>query len=111
MAELRRCTRCLLPETHETIVFDDQGVCNICRNVEFKQTRINWTERKQDLDALVEQYRGKYDYDCIVPYSGGKDSTWTLYHLVKEYGVKPLVVRFDHGFLRPNLQQNTQKVL
>lgn len=111
MAELRRCTKCLLPETHETIVFDADGVCNICRNVEFKQTRIDWQAKKRELDALVEQYRGKHDYDCIVPFSGGKDSTWTLYYLVKEYGLKPLVVRFDHGFLRPNLNANTQKVL
>ena len=42
---------------------------------------------------------------------GGKDSTWTLYYLMKEYGLKPLVVRFDHGFLRPNLNDNTTKVL
>jgi N-acetyl sugar amidotransferase len=111
MAELRRCTKCLLPETHETITFDADGVCNICRNVEFKQTRIDWPAKKRELDALVEQYRGKHDYDCIVPFSGGKDSTWTLYYLVKEYGLKPLVVRFDHGFLRPNLNSNTQKVL
>lgn len=111
MSELRRCTRCLLPETHETIVFDADGVCNICRNVEYKQTSIDWTARKKDLDVLIEKYRGQYDYDCIVPFSGGKDSTWTLYYLVKEYGIKPLVVRFDHGFLRPNLQDNTQKVL
>jgi N-acetyl sugar amidotransferase len=111
MAKLQRCTKCLLPETHETIVFDEQGVCNICRNVKVKQTRIDWAAKRAELDELIGRYRGKYDYDCIVPFSGGKDSTWTLYYLVKEYGVKPLVVRFDHGFLRPNLQDNTQKVL
>jgi len=46
-----------------------------------------------------------------VPFSGGKDSTWALYYLMKEYKVKPLVVRFDHGFLRPNLNENTTRVL
>jgi len=46
-----------------------------------------------------------------VPFSGGKDSTWTLYYLMKEYKIKPLVVRFDHGFLRPNLNENTISVL
>ena len=47
-------------------------------------------KQKQLLDELVEEYRGKYDYDCIVPFSGGKDSTWTLYYLVKEYNLETL---------------------
>lgn len=111
MKELKRCSRCVIPETHETIVFDADGVCNICRQHEVKQTKVDWSAKKKEFDELIESYRGKYDYDCIVPYSGGKDSTWTLYYLIKEYKVKPLVVRFDHGFLRPNLQENTKRVL
>ncbi len=107
---LKRCTKCITPETHETIMFDDKGVCNICTQIEYKQTHINWDEKKIELDSLIEQYRGKYDYDCIVPFSGGKDSTWTLYYLVKHYKLKPLVVRFDHGFLRPNLDENTKRI-
>jgi len=106
MAELRRCSKCVIPETHETIQFDDAGVCNICRQHAHKQTVIDWKARKKELQELIETYRGKYAYDCLVPFSGGKDSTFTLYHLVKEYGLKPLVVRFDHGFLRPNLHAN-----
>jgi N-acetyl sugar amidotransferase len=111
MSELQRCTRCVIPETHETIVFDEEGVCNICRGQEYKQSAMDWGAKKLELDALVEEYRGKHDYDCLVPFSGGKDSTWTLYYLVKEYGLKPLVVRFDHGFLRPNLEENTKRVI
>lgn len=109
--ELKRCTKCVLPETHETIVFDQAGVCNVCQQQEFKQTQVDWTAKKKELDELIESHRGKYDYDCLVPFSGGKDSTWTLYYLMKEYGLKPLVVRFDHGFLRPNVQENTTRVL
>ncbi|HEU4472530.1 MAG TPA: N-acetyl sugar amidotransferase [Flavisolibacter sp.] len=111
MSELRRCKNCLLPETHESIIFDAEGVCNICRQQEFKKEKIDWAQKKKELDELVETYRGKNDYDCLIPFSGGKDSTWTLYYLMKEYGLKPLVVRFDHGFLRPNLHDNTTKVL
>jgi len=111
MAELRRCSRCVLPETHETIVFDNQGICNICRQHQYKKEAINWEAKKRELDELIEHYRGKYDYDCLVPFSGGKDSTWTLYYLVKEYGLKPLVVRFDHGFLRPNVLENTIRTI
>lgn len=103
---LTRCTKCLLPETHETIVFDEEGVCNICRQHEYKRDVVDWDENKRELDTLIESYRGKYEYDCIVPFSGGKDSTWTLYYLVKEYGIRPLVVSFDHGFMRPTVVQN-----
>ncbi len=108
---MKRCAKCLLPETHESISFDEEGVCSVCRQVEFKEGKIDWAERKEDLKKLIEEYRGKYDYDCIIPFSGGKDSVWTLYYLMKEYNVKPLVIRFDHGFLRPNLNENTINVL
>lgn len=108
---LKRCTKCVLPETHETIHFNDEGVCNICVQHEYKQEKMDWNSKKLELDQLIEQYRGKYDYDCLIPYSGGKDSTWNLYYLIKEYKLKPLVVRFDHGFLRPNLNDNTTRVL
>jgi N-acetyl sugar amidotransferase len=109
--ELRRCTRCVLPETHETIAFDEAGVCNICRQHEFKHSEIDWDAKKHELDDLIAAYRGRYEYDCIVPFSGGKDSTFTLSYLVKEYGVRPLVVSFDHGFMRPNLIENTKRTI
>jgi N-acetyl sugar amidotransferase len=108
---MKRCTKCNLPETHETIIFDKQGICNICNQQDIKNFNIDWGQRKRDLDRLVEEYRGKYDYDCLIPFSGGKDSTWTLNYLVKEYGLKPLVVRFDHGFMRPNLEENVKRTI
>jgi N-acetyl sugar amidotransferase len=103
---LKRCSRCNLPETYETIEFDAKGVCNICRGAEHKNDVIDWAERKKLLDALVEKHRGKSDYDCIVPFSGGKDSTFQLYYLMTEYKLKPLVVRFNHGFMRETIQDN-----
>ena len=107
---LKRCSRCLLPETHETLVLDSEGVCNVCRAQETK-AQIDWVSRLASLDQLVEEYKGQYRYDCLIPFSGGKDSTWTLYYLMKRYpGLKPLVVRFNHGFLRPNLRANSDRV-
>ncbi len=99
----------MLPETHETILFDDKGVCNICQQHGFKKEQIDWSANKIALDYLIESHRGKYDYDCIIPFSGGKDSTWALYYLIKEYRLNPLVVRFDHGFFRPGLEENVKK--
>jgi N-acetyl sugar amidotransferase len=106
---LVRCARCGLPETFETIEFDAEGICNICRQHEHKSERVDWRARREQFGELVEQYRGKHEYDCIVPFSGGKDSTFTLYHLVKEYRVKPLVVMFNHGFMRPTLLENNER--
>ncbi|HXG87651.1 MAG TPA: N-acetyl sugar amidotransferase [Vicinamibacterales bacterium] len=111
MTELRRCSRCTIPETHETIVFDDQGVCNVCRGHEFKKESIDWTAREEEFAALIEQSRGKYSHDCIIPFSGGKDSTYTLYHMITKYKVKPLVVQFDHGFLRQRMLENNVRTL
>lgn len=108
---LKHCRRCGLPETYETIEFDAEGVCNICRQSEFKTEKIDWAERKQMLDGLVEEYRGKYEYDCVVPFSGGKDSTYTLWYLVTHYRLKPLVIQFNHGFMREQLRQNNERTL
>ena len=108
---LRRCSRCAIPETQETIVFDEAGVCNVCRQHEYKQSQIDWAARAREFAALVDEYRGKHAYDCIVPFSGGKDSTFTLYELVIRHRVKPLVVTFDHGFLRPTTLANTERTI
>ena len=106
--QLKRCSRCGLPETYETLEFDTYNVCNICHQAMFKQNNINWDKRKEMFLELIAEFRGKYDYDCIVPFSGGKDSTFTLYHLVTEYKLKPLVVQFNHGFMRPTLLANNE---
>lgn len=107
----RRCARCLLLETHDTIVFDAEGVCNVCRNIEHKRERVDWTAREAEFRAILDEYRGRHAYDCIVPFSGGKDSTYTLWALVKRYGIKPLVVCFDHGFMRPTVLANTERTV
>ena len=57
-------------------LFHWMSKCILTNQNAFKQEKINWDQRKKDLDELVEQYRGHSDYDCIVPFSGGKDSTW-----------------------------------
>jgi N-acetyl sugar amidotransferase len=103
---LKYCKRCVMPETAESLYFDNEGVCSVCRQIETKNTSINWNQREVELDNILDGVRGKYDYDCIVPFSGGKDSTFTLWYLVTQKKLKPLVVRFDHGFYRPTLQEN-----
>ncbi|MFQ5596592.1 MAG: N-acetyl sugar amidotransferase [Nitrospiria bacterium] len=104
---IERCLRCTLPVTWETLYFDDEGVCNICRNWETKEKEIDWQERERGLLKVIEAAkRTDAPYDCILPFSGGKDSTYTLWAIVKKYGMKPLVVSFDHGFYRPRTIEN-----
>ena len=107
--DLQRCTKCTLPITWETLNFDQNGVCNICRNWEAKTESVDWEERERILLKIFEGVKERNkdrEYDCIVPFSGGKDSTYTLYAIVRKYGLKPLVVSFDHGFYRPKTIEN-----
>jgi len=107
--DLQRCTKCTLPITWETLNFDQNGVCNICRNWEAKTESVDWEERERILLKIFEGVKERNkdrEYDCIVPFSGGKDSTYTLYAVVRKYGLKPLVVSFDHGFYRPKTIEN-----
>jgi len=110
-SELERCVKCTLPITWETIYFDEDGLCNICKNWNEKQNRIDWSKREKLLLKIFEDAKNRHDaYDCIVPFSGGKDSAFTLWAVVKKYGLKPLVVSFDHGFYRPRTLENRTRI-
>lgn len=102
---MRKCTRCLTPETVDTITYDEEGVCSVCRQVEFKQDKIDWADRQRQLDEIVAAHKGKGLYDCIVPYSGGKDSVFQLYYIIKVLKLKPLVVRYNHWGYRPKIDE------
>ena len=106
---MRYCTKCILPDTHETIQFDDHGVCNICRQSEIKHEKIDWVKRRSMLDEIISQYKNKGQYDCIAPFSGGKDSTFQLWYLVTQLHLKPLVVRFNHWGYRPLVEENNNR--
>jgi N-acetyl sugar amidotransferase len=106
---MRYCTKCILPETHQTIKFNQEGVCSVCEQINYRDTEIDWDERRRMLQELVNEYRDKGEYDCIVPFSGGKDSTFQLWYVVKELGLKPLVVRFDHWGYRPKVAENNNR--
>ena len=103
---MKYCTKCILPESHESIVFDENGVCNICKQAQIKHKEINWIERKQILDEIVDKYKNKGEYDCIVPFSGGKDSTFQLWYVVRILKLKPLVIRYNHWGYRPLVHEN-----
>lgn len=92
MRYVRYCTRCVMPETKPDLFIDAEGVCNACRNYERRQA-VDWEQRRRELVAVLERYRARdgRGYDCIVPVSGGKDSTFQTLRLL-ELGLNPLCV-------------------
>ncbi len=100
--EVKRCTRCILPETYPNVDFDENGVCRVCREFDERYTDIDWDARRAKLESVLDRYRGKgVKYDCLVPFSGGKDSTYTLWLLKNRYDMRCLAFNFDNGFLDP----------
>ena len=89
-----------MPETQEGQKFDEMGYCNVCISSEQKM-RIDWASRRMSLSKILEKAREENrdkPYDCLIPISGGKDSTFQLHVLVKEYGMRPLAVTFSHNW-------------
>lgn len=84
-----RCSRCCIPDTRPDTAFVD-GVCSACLSYE-RRIEADWDARRRELEMLLERGRNSSGFDCIVPSSGGKDSTWQVLQLLK-LGAKPLVV-------------------
>lgn len=81
-----------MPETKPDILFDDDGVCSACRHFDARD-EVDWDARSAELDAVLERYRvaDGSNYDCIVPVSGGKDSTFQTLRVL-QLGLNPLCV-------------------
>ena len=92
---MKFCTICLYPDTKPGLHFDENGVCFACKWHELKNT-IDWNSRKKELEKILDKYKNKdgNSYDCIIPISGGKDSHYLAYVIIKEFGLKPLLVNF-----------------
>lgn len=85
-------THCLMPETKPDLPMDTEGVCGACRNFESRKA-IDWKQRKQELLTVLDRFRSRdgSNYDCIIPVSGGKDSTAQVIRML-ELGMNPLCV-------------------
>lgn len=88
---LKYCVRCVMPHTKPDLHIDEEGVCNACRSYE-KRKEVDWEQRKSELLSLLERYRRHgSNWDCIVPVSGGKDSTYQVIRML-QLGLNPLCV-------------------
>lgn len=104
--ELKRCKKCILPETMPYIAFDADGVCNYCHN--YKPRNI--PRPKSELFDLVEPYRRKNTNDCIVPFSGGRDSCFGLHLVVNELKMKPVTYTYDWGMVTDLGRRNISRM-
>jgi len=110
--EKKRCTRCVLSEAFPKIEFDEMGVCNYCRDEFTSQSEEKAIENsKEKVLSLIQGNKGKYEYDAIMCYSGGKDSTYTLMLAINKYGLKVLSFTLDNGFLSNTAFENINRVV
>jgi len=89
---MKYCSRCLLPSTKPDLNFDEDGVCSACKAFE-NRAEVDWTTRAKEFHSVMSRYAGTNaaNWDCIIPVSGGKDSTYQVIKIL-ELGYKPLCV-------------------
>lgn len=103
---LRRCTKCILPQTYPFVDFDRNGVCSFCRNHEPQKLK-----GEDALQRRLDRFRSKDGSpDCIVGLSGGRDSCYGLHILKTTYGMHPIAYTFDWGLTTDVSRRNQAKV-
>ena len=104
--DLRRCSICVLPETMPFIQFDESGECNYCKNYQLR----NKPKPKEELFELIEAYRRKSGAECLVPFSGGRDSCWALHIIVNELKLRPITYTYDWGMVTDLGRRNISRM-
>ena len=114
--EFQRCTQCVMDTTDSMIVFDEEGVCDHCRNFE-KNIKPYWDptkENREELEKVAAQIRkdgeGK-DYDCILGMSGGADSSYLAYIAKEVMHLRPLIYVVDTGWNLNVAVENIEKIV
>lgn len=106
MPNFSRCSRCILPSTMPFIRFDENGLCNYCLN--YKER--NNPRSKAELFELVAPYRRPSGADCLVPFSGGRDSSYALHLIVTELEMRPITYTYDWGMLTDLGRRNISRM-
>lgn len=103
---LRRCSRCVLPDSMPFITFDDEGVCSYCRAYQ-QSTPLG----ANALEEVVAPHRKQGSQpDCIVGVSGGRDSIYGLHYIKQELGMTPLAYTYDWGMVTDNARRNISRI-
>ena len=112
----QRCTRCVMDTTDSKIVFDEDGVCDHCRNFD-KNIKPFWNAHEENTDELMELAskirkagEGK-EYDCILGLSGGADSSYLAYIAKEVMHIRPLIFVVDTGWNLNVAVENIEKIV
>lgn len=103
---LRRCKRCILPHTFPYIEFNEQGLCNYC-----KESYPPKVDNRNTLESIVSKYRSKDGGpDCIVALSGGRDSCYGLHVVKRELGLNPIAYTYDWAMVTDEARRNCARI-
>ncbi|WP_306353558.1 N-acetyl sugar amidotransferase [Flavobacterium sp. '19STA2R22 D10 B1'] len=111
--KIRYCSKCLFPETKPDLFFNEDGVCSACVAAEQKDNSIDWKQREEDFYTIINNYKkgpNEIGYDCLIPVSGGKDSTYQAYFMKEVCGLNPLCVCFETTALTELGQRNIDNI-
>lgn len=110
--KLRRCTKCILPETTPFIEFDEEGVCNYCRSYEERKRRgYNPIKGEKALEETVSKYRSASgEPDCLVGFSGGRDSAYGLDYIKNTLNLHPITFTYDWGMVVDLARRNQARI-
>jgi glutamine---fructose-6-phosphate transaminase (isomerizing) len=105
--QLTRCANCILPHTYPSIEFDSKGICNYCRDY----TPQNLKGREA-LEKILGKYRrGTGQPDCLIGFSGGRDSSYGLHLLKTEFGMEPIAFSYDWGMVTDIARRNQARMV
>jgi len=106
VADIKRCTKCVLPETYPFIEFDDQGVCNFCHSYVPQQPK-----GRDKLEEVLKRHRSADGSpDCIVAFSGGRDSSYGLNYIKNELNMNPVALTYDWGMVTGIARRNQARL-
>lgn len=107
-----RCIKCGLPIKKSETSHSMNLECEICFRYEKKWSGYDFKKANTEFIKIIQFYKLKHNkYDCIVPISGGKDSTYVLHYLRKVHKLNTLAVNYDNGFQSPEAYLNLKKAV
>ncbi len=123
MTEMKNiCQNCVMPNNFLGVSLNEKGICNFCQDRSFKtknwwKVQISDTSRHKSLQdwnnvvKTMQKHHVTREYDCVLGYSGGKDSTALVDTFVNEYNLNPLLITIDTGFMTEVAKQNIKDTL
>ncbi len=107
ISKIKRCKKCVLPSTFPFVKYDENGICNYCNNHKVF-ARKSYDALLNKVEKVKREKTG--DYNCLIPLSGGRDSSYTLHYVSQELGLKPLAFSYDWGMITDLARRNQSRL-